>query len=59
MPNQANPNQANSEKPSSLDEFHTSKTGEDKNLDRTAERAAEKAGKTEKRYDQDHDIFTK
>jgi hypothetical protein len=59
MPNQANPNQANNEKPSSLDEFHTSKTGEDKKLDRTAEQAAEKAGKTEKRYDEDHSIFTK
>ena len=41
------------------EEFHTSKTGEDKKLDRTAEQAAEKAGKTERRYDQDHDIFTK
>jgi hypothetical protein len=53
------PNQTNPEKQSSTDEFHTSKTGEDKKLDRTAEQAAEKAGKTEKRYDQDHDIFTK
>jgi hypothetical protein len=59
MPNQASPNEANIEKPSSLDEFHTSKTGEDKKLDRLAEQAAEKAEKTEKRYDQNHDIFTK
>jgi hypothetical protein len=43
----------------SMEEFHTSKTGEDKKIDRVAEQAAEKAGKTEKRYDQDRDIFTK
>jgi hypothetical protein len=59
MPDQASPNEAKIEKPSSLDEFHTSKTGEDKKLDRLAEQAAEKAGKSEKRYDQNHDIFTK
>jgi hypothetical protein len=53
------PNQSNIEKQPSTEEFHTSKTGEDKKIDRTAEQAAEKAGKTEKRYDQDHDIFTK
>jgi hypothetical protein len=53
------PNETHVEKPSSTDEFQTSKTGEDERLDRTAEEAAEKAGKTEKRYDQDHDIFTK
>jgi hypothetical protein len=47
------------EKPSSTDEFHTSKTGEDKKLDRTAEEAAARASQTEKRYDKDHDIFTK
>jgi hypothetical protein len=59
MTNQAAPNLGNTEKPSSLDEFHTSKTGEDKELDRVADKAAEKAGKTEKHYDQGHDIFTK
>jgi hypothetical protein len=48
------------ERPTSADEeFHTSKTGQDNRIDRTAEKAAEKAGNTEKRYDQDHDIFTK
>jgi glucan-binding YG repeat protein len=40
-------------------EFQTSKTEEDKKIDRIAERAAEKAGNTEKHYDQGHDIFTK
>ena len=59
MPNQASPNLSNVEKPSSLEEFSTSKTGEDKKIDRAADQAAEKAGKTEKRYDQNHDIFTK
>jgi hypothetical protein len=52
-------NESKTETPSTKEEFHTSKTGEDKKIDRTAERAAEKAGNTEKRYDQDHDIFTK
>jgi hypothetical protein len=28
-------------------------------LDRVANEAAEQAGNTERRYDQDHDIFTK
>jgi hypothetical protein len=51
--------QSRIEKPPSTEEFHTAKTGQDKKIDRTAEQAAEKAGKTEKRYDQDHDIFTK
>jgi hypothetical protein len=59
MGDQTMPNQSKIEKPSTLNEFHTSKTGEDKKLDRTAEEAALKAGKTEKRYDQDHEIFTK
>ncbi len=58
MPNQATPNLGNTEKPSTLD-VHTTETPEDKAIDRVAERAAEKAGKTEKRYDRDHDIFTK
>jgi hypothetical protein len=52
-------NQSHLEKPPSTEEFHTARTGKDKKLDRTAEEAAEKAEKTEKRYDQDHDIFTK
>lgn len=47
------------ETPPTLEEFHTSKTSEDNRLDRIAEKAAERAGNTEKRYDQDHDIFTK
>jgi hypothetical protein len=53
------PNQTRTEKPPSTEEFHTAKTGQDKKIDRTAEQAAEKAGKTEKHYDRDHDIFTK
>ncbi len=40
MPNQAIPNQGSTDKPSTLDEFQTSKTGEDKPLDRAAEQAA-------------------
>jgi hypothetical protein len=59
MPNQANPNLGTTDKTSSLDEFHTSITGEDKKLDRVAEEAAKKASKTEKKYDTDQGIFTK
>ncbi len=58
MPNQATPNLGKTEKPSTLD-VNDPTTGEEKELDRMAERAAEKAGKTEKRYDSDHGIFTK
>jgi len=50
---------SNTEKSSTMEEFHTSKTGEDNKLDRAAEEAAEKSSKTQKRYDKDHDIFTK
>jgi hypothetical protein len=59
MPNQATPNLGKTEKPSNLDANPTSKTGEDTEIDRVADRAAEKAGKREKSYDSEHDIFTK
>jgi hypothetical protein len=50
---------AKTETPITPEQFHTSKTGEKDRIDRSAELAAEKAGKTEKRYDKSHDIFTK
>jgi len=53
------PNETHVEKPSSTEELHTAKTGQDEKIDRIAEQAAEKASKTEKHYDQNHDIFTK
>jgi hypothetical protein len=59
MPNQANTNAGEIDKSSTLEEFHTSVTGEDNRLDRSADDAAKKASKTEKAYDRDHDIFTK
>ena len=58
MPNQASPNLGKTEKPSTLD-VHTPEAAEDKEIDRIADRAAEKAGKTEKSYDSEHGIFTK
>jgi hypothetical protein len=58
MPNQATPNLGKNEKPSTLD-VHTPKTDDEKAIDRVADRAAEKAGKAEKSYDSEHDIFTK
>jgi hypothetical protein len=36
-----------------------SRTVEQKKLDRLANEAAEKAQRTEQRFDRDHDIFTK
>jgi hypothetical protein len=59
MPNQAAPNLGKTDKPTTLDEVDTATTGEDKELDRIAEQAAEKAGRTEKNYDRNNDIFTK
>jgi hypothetical protein len=47
------------ETPTTEEEFHTATTGEESRIDRIAEQAAEKAERTEKRYDKDHDIFTK
>jgi hypothetical protein len=47
------------ETPISDEEFHTSKSGENNRIDRAAQEAAEKASKTEKRYDKDKEIFTK
>jgi hypothetical protein len=59
MPNQANPNLGTTDKATSEDEFHTSVTGKDTKIDRSAEQAAQKAAKTEKNFDRDHPIFTK
>jgi hypothetical protein len=56
---QTMPNETHVEKPSSTEELNTAKTEQDKKIDRIAEQAAEKASKTEKHYDQGHDIFTK
>ena len=50
---------SNTETPITNEEFHTSKTGENNRIDRAANQAAEKASKTEKRYDKDQEIFTK
>jgi hypothetical protein len=58
MPNQATPNLGKTEKQSTLD-VHDPKPATDEELDRVADRAAERAGKAEKRYDSEHDIFTK
>ena len=41
------------------DDSGDSKTVEEKELDRIADEAAERAEKTEQRYDSEHDIFTK
>jgi hypothetical protein len=37
----------------------TQKLEEQKKMEHVADEAAEQAGKTEQRYDQDHDLFTK
>jgi hypothetical protein len=53
------PSETKIDKAPSRDEFHTSKSGEDNKVDRAAQEAALKAGKTEKKFDREHDIFTK
>jgi hypothetical protein len=47
------------ETPITDQEFHTSKSGEINRLDKAAEEAAEKASRTEKKYDKGQEIFTK
>jgi hypothetical protein len=47
------------DRPSNLEEFQTSKTGEDNRIDRAAEEAAQRAIKREQKYDEGHNIFTK
>ena len=49
----------NTGRPTQKDPAKPSETPDDKKLDRIADEAAERAGKTEQRYDKDHDIFTK
>jgi hypothetical protein len=53
------PEEPKIETPSTQEELHATKTGQEERIDRIAEQAAERAGKSEKRYDQGHDIFTK
>jgi hypothetical protein len=50
---------ANAKTPQQEDPSKGSETTEDKKLDRIADDAAKRAGKTEQRFDEDHDIFTK
>jgi hypothetical protein len=47
------------ETPITNEEFHTSKSADKNRIDRAAQEAAERASKTEKRYDKDQEIFTK
>jgi uncharacterized protein YukE len=41
------------------DDFNASETTNQRALDRIADEVAHGAARTEQRYDQDHDIFTK
>lgn len=50
---------ANAGTPQQNDPSKDAETTEDKKLDRIADDAAKRAGKTEQRFDQDHEIFTK
>jgi hypothetical protein len=45
--------------PATQDDFSASETTNEKKIDRIANEVAKRAGRTEHRYDQDHDIFTK
>ena len=52
-------NQIDSQGTPKVDQSKALETPADERLDRTAEEAAEKAGRTEQRYDSSHGIFTK
>jgi hypothetical protein len=45
--------------PRQQDDFNASETANEKTLDRIADEVAQLAARTEQRFDQDHDIFTK
>ena len=45
--------------PKQQDDFNGSETADEKTLDRIADEVAQRAQRTEQRYDEDHDIFTK
>ena len=45
--------------PGLKDDFSASETTNEEQLDRIANEVAKRAERTEHRYDQDHDIFTK
>jgi hypothetical protein len=53
------PTQAENANIPNHDNAKPAENSEKKRLDRAANEAAEKAGKTEQRYDQGHNIFTK
>jgi len=53
------PDQLESRETPKFDISKASETVAEKRLDRAAEESAEKAEKTEQRYDSEHDIFTK
>ena len=53
------PNLPDSLETPNIDKSEAEKTAAYERLERSADSAAEKAGKTEQHYDQSHDIFTK
>ena len=53
------PEESKLETPSTQEELHTTKTGQEERIDRIAEASCRKSRQVEKRYDQEHDIFTK
>ena len=53
------PQEPKIETPSTQEERNAAKTDEAERIDRIADQAAGKAGRSEKQYDQGHDIFTK
>jgi hypothetical protein len=52
-------NQVDKTRAPEVDSTKTIETPADKRLDHIADEAAQKAERTEKRFDSDHDIFTK
>lgn len=53
------PEQFENPEATKLEDKTISDASAEKRIDRIAEKAAEKASKTEQRYDKEHDIFSK
>lgn len=53
------PNLVDTPKTPNVDDHNTKETAARERLDRSAEDVAEQGEKTEQRYDENHDLFTK
>lgn len=56
--NNVPPKRPETEEPTIIDDQTNPQSAEDKKIDRIADRAANKASRTEQRYDEDHNTFS-